>query len=147
MQEVFTELEQLKITPSAKGFLKETASWCKFLSILGFISLGLLLLGSFFIGIRYSSLPQVAAFPYNLGTLMTVFYVVIVIIYIFPIYYLYQFSVKVKKALLLKDDEVLTSAFKMLKSHYKFIGVFTIITLSIYLLIATSAVMGGVGAL
>ena len=147
MQEVFTELEQLKITPSAKGFLKETASWCKFLSILGFISLGLLLLGSFFIGILYSSLPQVAAFPYNLGTLMTVFYVVIVIIYIFPIYYLYQFSAKVKKALLLKDDEVLTSAFKMLKSHYKFIGVFTIITLSIYLLIATSAVMGGVGAL
>jgi uncharacterized oligopeptide transporter (OPT) family protein len=147
MQEILTELEQLKITPSAKGFLKETASWCKFLSILGFISLGLLLLGSFFIGVLYSSLPQVAAAPFNLGTIMTVFYVVVIIIYIFPIYYLYQFSAKVKKALLLKDDEVLTSAFKMLKSHYKFIGVFTIIIVSIYLLIATSAVMGGLGAL
>jgi len=147
MQEILTELEQLKITPSAKGFLKETASWCKFLSILGFISLGLLLLGSFFIGVLYSSLPQVAAAPFNLGTIMTVFYVVVIIIYIFPIYYLYQFSAKVKKALLLKDDKVLTSAFEMLKSHYKFIGVFTIITVSIYLLIATSAVMGGLGAL
>ena len=147
MQEILTELEQLKITPSAKGFLKETASWCKFLSILGFISLGLLLLGSFFIGVLYSSLPQVATAPFNLGTIMTVFYVVVIIIYIFPIYYLYQFSAKVKKALLLKDDEVLTSAFEMLKSHYKFIGVFTIITVSIYLLIATSAVMRGLGAL
>jgi len=147
MQEILTELEQLKITPSAKGFLKETASWCKFLSILGFISLGLLLLGSFFIGVLYSSLPQVAVAPFNLGTIMTVFYVVVIIIYIFPIYYLYQFSAKVKKALLLKDDKVLTSAFEMLKSHYKFIGVFTIITVSIYLLIATSAVMGGLGAL
>ena len=135
MQEILTELEQLKITPSANGFLKETASWCKFLSILGFISLGLLLLGSFFIGVLYSSLPQVATAPFNLGTIMTVFYVVVIIIYIFPIYYLYQFSAKVKKALLLKDDEVLTSAFEMLKSHYKFIGVFgELIYINLFLL-------------
>lgn len=51
-----------------------------------------------------------------------------------------------KKALLSKDDDVLASAFEMLKSHYKFIGVFTIITVSIYLLIAISAVMGVLGA-
>ena len=146
MQDVLTELEQLKITASAKGFLKEIASWCKFLSILGFIGLGLLLLGSFFIGVLYSSLPLVAPVPFNLGTMMTIFYVVVVLIYIFPIYYLHQFSVKMKKALLSKDDEVLASAFKMLKSHYKFIGVFTIITVSIYLLIAISAVMGVLGA-
>ncbi|MFL3660730.1 MAG: hypothetical protein ACI6PN_03170 [Polaribacter sp.] len=146
MQDVLTELEQLKITASAKGFLKEIASWCKFLSILGFIGLGLLLLGSFFIGVLYNSLPLVAAVPFNLGTMMTIFYLVVVLIYIFPIYYLYQFSVKMKKALLSKDDEVLASAFEMLKSHYKFIGVFTIITVSIYLLIAISAVMGVIGA-
>ena len=42
MQNAITELEQLTLTSRAKGFLKETAKWCKFLSILGFIGLGLL---------------------------------------------------------------------------------------------------------
>lgn len=147
MQNVLTELEELKITSAATGFLKETASWCKFLSILGFIGLGLMLLSSFFISVLYSSLPEVATLPFNLVTAVTIFYIVIAIIYIFPVYYLYQFSVRMKKALLSKDDEVLASAFKMLKSHYKFAGVFTIIILSIYLLIAISAVMGGLAAL
>jgi hypothetical protein len=49
MQIAITELEQLTITSAAKGFLKETAKWCKFLSILGFVGLGLLFLSSFFI--------------------------------------------------------------------------------------------------
>jgi hypothetical protein len=47
-----------------------------------------------------------------------------------------------KKALLLKNDAVLTRAFEMLKSHYKFIGVFTIILLSVYALLAIIGFVG-----
>jgi hypothetical protein len=65
-------------------------------------------------------------------------------IYIFPLYYLYQFSVKLKKALTQKDDEVLASAFEMLKSHYKFVGVFTIIILSIYILVGIVGLLGAI---
>jgi hypothetical protein len=58
------------------------------------------------------------------------------------VYYLFQFSSKMKKALATKNDETLASAFKMLKSHYKFIGVFTIITLSLYALLFIVSLMG-----
>jgi hypothetical protein len=142
MQNAITELEQLTITSAAKGFLKETAKWCKFLSILGFVGLGLLFLSSFFISSVYSNLPQAAAMPFNLGIVMTVVYILIIAIYIFPLYYLYQFSLKLKKALLSKDEKILADAFEMLKSHYKFIGVFTIIMLSIYLLAGILGIIG-----
>ena len=46
-----------------------------------------------------------------------------------------QFSTKMKKALASKNDETLADAFQMIKSHYKFLGVFTIITLSLYALL------------
>ena len=144
MQNAITELEQLTLTSDAKGFLKETVKWCKFLSILGFIGLGLLLLSSFFISTIYANMPQAASMPFNLGTAMTIFYILMIAIYIFPIYYLYQFSVKLKKALISKDDEVLAIAFGMLKSHYKFVGVFTIIMLSIYILAGIVGLMGAI---
>ncbi|AUC86620.1 hypothetical protein CW731_02295 [Polaribacter sp. ALD11] len=146
MQNAITELEELTLTSAAKGFLKETAKWCKFLSILGFIGLGLMLIGSFFIGAIYNNMPQTQAMPFDVGSMMTGLYVIFGLIYIFPIYYLYQFSVKMKKALISKDDEVLASAFEMLKSHYKFIGVFTIIILSIYVLAAIIGVIGAAAA-
>jgi hypothetical protein len=90
----------------------------------------------------YSSLPQAAAMPFNLGIVMTVVYILIITIYIFPLYYLYQFSLKLKKALLSKDEKILADAFEMLKSHYKFIGVFTIIMLSIYILAGIIGIIG-----
>lgn len=143
MQKAITELEQLTLTSSAKEFLREIAKWCKFLSILGFIALGLMLISSFFIGSFYNSTPQTDMMPFDLGTVVTFIYIVIALIYIFPIYYLYQFSVKMKEALASKEDAVLATAFEMLKSHYKFIGVFTVIMLSVY---ALAAVIGFIGA-
>ena len=47
-----------------------------------------------------------------------------------------------KKALATKNDEVLANSFEMLKSHYKFIGVFTIITISLYVLMIVVLSMG-----
>jgi|TARA_B110000240_G_scaffold19335_1_gene19661 hypothetical protein len=144
MQNAIKELEQLTITSAAKGFLTETSKWCKFLSILGFVGLGLLLLSSFFINTIYSNMSQASAMPFNLGIVMTIVYVLIIAIYIFPIYYLYQFSIQLKKALISKDDETLASAFEMLKSHYKFTGVFSIIMLSIYVLAGIVGLMGAI---
>ena len=76
--------------------------------------------------------------------LMTGIYLVLALIYVFPVLYLFKFSTKMKSPLQTKDNEVLANAFKNLKSHYKFIGVFTIITLSLYILVI---VFAGIGAL
>jgi len=73
---------------------------------------------------------------------MTVTYLVLALIYFFPVYYLLQFANKMKKALSTKNEETLTNAFEMLKSHYKFIGVFTIITISLYALLFVVSLFG-----
>jgi hypothetical protein len=104
----------------------------------------LMLMGSFFIGAFYNTMPQADIMPFDLGIVVTLIYIVVALIYIFPIYYLYQFSSKMKEALISKDDAVLVTAFEMLKSHYKFIGVFTIIMLSVYVL---GAIIGFIGLL
>ncbi|WP_088322736.1 hypothetical protein [Polaribacter tangerinus] len=144
MKEVITEVEQLTLNSASRKFLKETAMWSKFLSILGIIMLALMFVGSFFISAIYSSLPQTETIPFNIGGVLSVVYIVIALIYAFPVYYLYQFSVKTSAALSSKDDETLSKALEMLKSHYKFIGVYTIIILSIYLLAAIIGIIGAV---
>jgi hypothetical protein len=144
MQNAITELEQLTVTSSAKRFLSETAKWCKLLSILGFIGIGLMLIIALFTGTMVDLLQSTVQkpLPNELSIATSVTYVLIAIIYFFPIYYLYQFSKNMKKALLMKNDETLEKAFEMLKSHYKYIGVLTIITISLYVFFIFILLMG-----
>ena len=80
--------------------------------------------------------------PENIGMIMTITYLVLAVIYFFPVYYLIQFANKMKKAIATKNDETLAASFEMLKSHYKFLGVFTIITISLYILLIIFTSMG-----
>ena len=138
-----TELEQLTINTKSKSFLKETAKWAFFLSILGFIGIGLMVLLGVFSSVIFNAIPQAKLVPFDLGLAMTFTYLFFAIIYFFPVYYLMKFSTKMKQALAIKNDETLADAFDVLKSHYKFIGVFSIITLSLYaMLIAVSLISG-----
>lgn len=133
-----TELEELHLTSAAKGFLRETSKWTFFLAILGFIGIGFLVIISFFVGTIFSTMPQMQEMqdmPFSFGPMLTIIYLAIAAIYFFPVYYLLQFSRKLKTALQTKNDETLTLAFEKLKSHYKFVGVFAIIIISIYALI------------
>ena len=138
-----TELEQLTINTKSKSFLKETAKWAFFLSILGFIGIGFMVLLGVFSSVIFNAIPQAKLVPFDLGLAMTFIYLFLAIIYFFPVYYLMKFSTKMKQALATKNDETLADAFDVLKSHYKFIGVFSIITLSLYaMLIAVSLISG-----
>lgn len=138
------ELEELKLTTNAKHFLRETAKWCFFLSILGFIGIGFLVLLAIFSTTIFNTMQQVQPqlYPENLGVILAVVYLISAILSFFPVYYLLQFSNKLKRALQSKNDVVLEKAFEMLKSHYKFIGVFTIITLSLYVLVIIASIAG-----
>ncbi|QXP72348.1 hypothetical protein H0I29_17655 [Polaribacter sp. R2A056_3_33] len=144
MHNPITQLEQLTITKASKNFLKETAKWAKFLSIIGFILIAIMLVFAVFATTIFELAGKMQpGMPASLGLTMTVTYLVLAIIYFFPVYYLLQFSNKMKTALSTKNDETLAKAFDMLKSHYKFIGVFTIITMSLYALLIVAAVFGG----
>ena len=145
MENPITQLEQLTLTSQAKIFLKETASWARFLSIIGFIGIGIMIVLALFATTIFNNLPNMQTVPFNLGIAMTITYFVFAIIYFFPVYYLFQFSKKMQKALSTKNNDTLSDAFEILKSHYKFIGVFTIIILSLYVLMFLVSMLGFLG--
>jgi hypothetical protein len=63
---------------------------------------------------------------------------IITLIYFFPIYFLLMFSINSKKAINDSDGNHLQKAFKYLKFHYRFMGIFLIIMLCIYVILGVA---------
>jgi hypothetical protein len=138
-----TQLEQLTINTKSKSFLKEIAKWTFFLSIIGFVGIAFMVILAVFSSVIFGAIPQAQQMPFDFSMMMTILYLVLAVLYYYQVIYLLKFSRKMKKALASKNNETFADALEMLKSHYKFIGVFTIITLSIYtMLIVVSLVSG-----
>lgn len=134
--------ENLVIDWRSKEFLKETAKWTKFLAILGFVGIGLMVLGSLVMLFAPSSLMSNGDFPFGGKIFMMLLYLAFAVLYYFPISYLYQFSENTKKAIENNDNNAVRDAFEFLKSHYKFMGILTIILLSFYAIIIFIGLIG-----
>lgn len=130
---------EMKLNVSAKDFLKETAKWAYFLSIIGYIGIAFLVIIALFAGTLFAAMakinPAVGMMGASFGIMITVIYLIIAAIYFFPVYYLNKFASNAKLALKNNDSETLATSFGYLKSHYKFIGIMTVIIFSLYLLI------------
>ena len=134
--------ENLIIDWRSKEFLKETAKWTKFLAILGFVGIGLMVLGSLVMIFVPSSLMSNGDFPFGGKIFMMLLYLAFAVLYYFPISYLYQFSENTKKAIENNDNNAIRDAFEFLKSHYKFMGILTIILLAFYAIIIFIGLIG-----
>ncbi|OIQ15385.1 MAG: hypothetical protein BM557_11495 [Flavobacterium sp. MedPE-SWcel] len=127
---------EMQLTDEAKGFLREAGKWAMFLSILGFIGLGFMLLGGisiFTMGSTLDNTGTTGGMPFSFST-FGIIYILMAILYFFPILYLYKFAASTKQAILNNNTAKLTESIKNLKSHYKFIGILTIITIVGYIL-------------
>jgi len=139
------EVFELNISNNILGFLKETSSWTYFLSILGFVGIGLMVLIGIFLSVVMSDispgLNPYAQLGLNPGYFGLV-YVILAGLYFFPVLYLFNFSRKMKNALSSKNNEAFESAFSNLKSHYKFVGIMAIVLISMYIIIFLIAALG-----
>ncbi len=132
-----SNLFELQIDHEVSSHLRETAKWAKFLSIVGFVGLGLILVVVLFAGsmvASYSSSPLTAAFSGG-GTLQIILLLVMVALYFFPCLFMFNFSSKMLRALHNNDQYTLVASFRQLKLCYKFIGILTLVLISIYALI------------
>jgi hypothetical protein len=130
------------ITAEIRSYLEESAKWGKFLAIMGYIGIGLMLLLAIGIMAMGSASEFVPGMGMNMGAFGLI-YVVIAAFYFFPVYYLHQFSVKIKQGLASQDPQSITAGFENLKSLFKFMGILTIVILSIYALIFLFAIVAG----
>src|SRR5690349_17193907 len=106
----------LSIEPATKMHLSETAKWAKFLAIMGFIGMGLIVIVFIFAGVFFgamsSTLPadrELRATTGIAASMQFVFLLLMVALYFFPTLFLFRFATKMKAALAADDQEGLNS--------------------------------------
>ena len=139
-------LFELQLDPASQASLSETARWGKFLSIMGFILIGLLVLEALFIGTIMSALTNsLPGYQSGIpGVFMTIIILLAAAIWFVPNLYLYKFSTQIKRALQSSDQDQLTQAFESQKKLFKFIGIVTIVYLGIIALVIVGAIIVGI---
>lgn len=148
-QNVDSPLFGLTIDPVIKSHLSETARWGKFLAIIGFICCALIVLGGIVVVSSLGTLQR--TYGMNEGVSLSAFgpgivvlYICIAILYFFPCLFLLRFSNKMKSALIADNQAELAGSFQNLKALFRYVGILTIIVLSIYVLFI---LFGGLGLL
>ncbi|HKI88166.1 MAG TPA: hypothetical protein VKA38_04000 [Draconibacterium sp.] len=138
------EEKTLKITNEITSYLDGAGKWGKFLSILGFVFMGLMVVIGIIMSIALSfiPLPETGMFPFP-PFLIGFIYLIIGTIYFLPILYLYRFSTGIKQALQLKNQNQFAKAFFNLKALYRFIGILMIVFLVLYPIIIIAIVFAG----
>jgi hypothetical protein len=122
------------LTAIAKQALLVASKWAKFLSILGFIGVGLMVVLGIFIMLQFSNLPVRVGNGLPVG-MFGFIYIAMALLYFFPVYYLFQFANNTKKGISNNSNDSIEIGLVNLKSMFKYIGIFTLVILSIYVLI------------
>ncbi len=132
-------LFDLQLDNMSQSYLMETSKWGKFLAIMGFIGCGLLIIIGIFsasVFSRFNSLSSEmggSTSPFS-PVVLSLVYVIMAVLYFFPCYYLFNFSSRMQTALRTNDQQALQSAFASQKACYKFVGILTIVVLSLYVI-------------
>lgn len=133
----------LELTNRSLSYLNETRKWTMFLAILGFVFLGIMVIFSLSFSAIFSSISgEEAKLPFP-GFLIGFIYLILAVVYFFPILYLYKFSSFIKDGILNSSSDQLDLAFQNLKSHYKFMGILFIVMLAFYAFALFMVMVGG----
>ena len=139
---------KLSLNDLAVAALRESAKWCMFLAIVGFIGIGFMVLFGAFMSVAMSGIPEdsygsaMGANPIlALKAYFGIFYILIAALYFFPIYYLFKYATGTKQAIESGNSDVLSNALVNLKSHHKFLGITTIVVISLYILVIIGCVI------
>ena len=130
----------LQIDPISHGHLKETASWAKFISIVGIVASILLAVAAFFVGAmisRYGSNPYnrySSSFASMGAGIITAIYLLFAVICFFVSFYLNRFAMRMRSALDNYDQSALTQAFQNIKIYFRIIGILLIIYIAFLIL-------------
>jgi hypothetical protein len=138
---------ELSIDAESGSYLRETAKWARYFSILGFVCCAFILVMALIIPgiiLRNPDFFQVQSQIQTQGMEvgLVVGSILGVAIYLYPCILLFRFSGKLLQALKTNDQSALNAAFKNLRSCYRFFGIISIIVIGIYALIFIIAMIG-----
>ncbi|OSZ77978.1 hypothetical protein CAP35_06835 [Chitinophagaceae bacterium IBVUCB1] len=135
---------RLVIDETGKAIYMEMTRWTKFLAIVGFVMIGLMILLGLFMGSIMTTALGGTAIGAMSGIGFTLIYLLIAALYFYPTYALYKYSVLIKPAINNADTELFNRAIGYKKGMFVYMGVLMIIVIALYALIFLFAIMGGV---
>jgi magnesium-transporting ATPase (P-type) len=127
------EDRKIEMGPEILDHLNSTRKWTMFLSVLGFIFLGLLIVAGLSASLFLTTFKTSEV---NLGipeSLMIFLFIIIGTIYFFPVFYLFRFSRNIRDAIQNLDKQKLQKGFRNLRIYFTYIGIMVILVLTIYL--------------
>lgn len=123
-----------EFTRESAAFLLKAAKWGKFLSIIGFIISGLLIIAGIIMSFILNTVSDELV-PVNMAVspkIVAIVYVIIAAIYLIPVLFLNSFCNNAFKAINTGSTIHLTTSIRKLKNLFVFMGVSTLILISIY---------------
>jgi hypothetical protein len=133
--DTISEENKIEISSEALDNLNVTRRWTTFLSVLGFIFLGLIIVA----GIATSLFLTVFKTQQtNLGipeSLMMVIFATIGVLCYFPVFFLFRFSKNIRDAIQNHDQRKLAKGFRNLRLFFAYFGILVILVISVYLIL------------
>lgn len=147
-----SQLFTLSVDATTKTHLSEAAKWARFLAIMGFIFLGLMIIGGIFAAVMMATTASQFDSEYgssgaglmmgSFGAGMAIIYIVLAVLYFFPCLFLFRFASKTKQALASNDQTDLNSGIQNLKSMFRYMGILTIVILAFYAIAFIFGILG-----
>lgn len=134
--------ESNSLSDSAKAHLLETTRWTKFLAILSFIFIALMLIGFIFMISAGSMMSSASSGMGGSPWMITIVWLLLGLFYWYPSVMLYKFSNAMKDGLNTANNELVENAFRYQKNFWKYMGIFTIVVISLYLIVIVAVVAG-----
>jgi hypothetical protein len=149
------EQNKIELNELAMDSLRTSAKWSTFLAIIGFIAIGFMLIAALVVGMTLNTItshPSIEGMEgmqemqnmnpvFGIMKYLPLLYILIAVIYFFPVYYLFKYASGMKKALNFRNSEMVADALTYLKSHHKFLGIMTIVVISLYILFFIGAMI------
>ncbi|HKL07901.1 MAG TPA: hypothetical protein VJ896_03950 [Bacteroidales bacterium] len=117
----------VSLSESSNDYLKKTAPWMKFVSIVGFIMCGIMVIAGFVMMLNSGNTFSGS----NIGIGAGFLYLVGAVIFFIINRFLFLYANGVNKVYKLNDYDALETAFKMQKNFWKIVGIFFIIYISL----------------
>jgi|SRR5215213_964317 len=137
-------LANVPVTPLMVEHLRATKPWVRLISVIMFISVGLMFLG----GLAMMFIPTpVGMRGVGIGPIIGIFYFIFGGLYLFPAYFLHQYASSIQDFLQGGGDSAMENALGSQKSFWRFVGILTLVIICIYALFFFFAIFGAMSAL
>lgn len=128
-----SDFHSTKIGDTDREYLNSAGGWAKFMAIVGFVGSGITAIVGI---IMFISLSRVSS-RYGSGMInpaVSLLYLIIAGLYFLPCLYLFNFGAKIQQTCRQEDGYTTSQAFNNLRLCFRFMGIMTIVIISIYLL-------------